>query len=95
MWAKPREITDGVYSGPGYEISSGSGGTVSPEDALRSWKTSQGHHEVIINKGIWSTARWRAMGVAVTNRYALARPPTRFSYNQRLFDPLCGRLTLG
>jgi len=28
-------------------------------------------HDVIINKGIWSSSRWRAMGVALTDRYAL------------------------
>ncbi|CAD5374668.1 hypothetical protein RA210_U610001 [Rubrivivax sp. A210] len=71
MWTKPREISDGAYQGFGYEISYGSSGQVTPDDALRAWKRSQGHHEVIVNKGIWFNARWHAMGVAVTGGYAL------------------------
>ena len=71
MWAKPREITGRIYRGDGFEISHGGSGGVTPEGALRSWKSSQAHHEVIINEGIWSTSQWRAMGVAVSNHYAL------------------------
>ncbi len=71
MWAKPRELTRGTYAGNGYEIAHGGGGRVTPEGALRGWRGSQGHHEVIINKGIWSTSKWQAMGVAITEHYAL------------------------
>ncbi len=71
MWSKPREITGGAYSGNGYEIAHGGSSGVTPEGALRGWRGSQGHHEVIINNGIWTTSKWQAMGVAITDRYAL------------------------
>lgn len=71
MWVKPRELTRGTYQGRGYEIAHGSSGGVTPEGALRGWKNSQGHHEVIVNRGMWTTSKWQAMGVAVTDRHAL------------------------
>jgi uncharacterized protein YkwD len=71
MWAKPREITRGGYPGDGFEIAHGGSRGVTPEGALQGWKRSQAHHEVIVNKGIWSTSKWQAMGVAVSESYAL------------------------
>ena len=71
MWEKPREITTRIYSGSGYEIAYGGGGQVTPDGALASWKRSRGHNEVIVNQGIWSSSEWRAMGVAISSRFAL------------------------
>ncbi len=68
MWDKPRELTD--YTGDGYEIGfysnfeySSDAGLVA--DALAGWKSSRGHHELIVNKGKWATSEWKAMGVGV------------------------------
>ena len=61
MWDKPRELS--AYPGNGYEISVG--GVRSAAAALAAWQSSSGHHEVILNQGIW-TEPWGAMGVALT-----------------------------
>lgn len=71
MWEKPREITSRIYGGSGYEIAYGGGAQATPEDALASWKRSRGHNEVIVNQGTWSSSEWRAMGVAISGRFAL------------------------
>jgi cysteine-rich secretory family protein len=69
MWVKPKEIAG--YPGKGYEIAAGSPAGMSPELALEQWQGSPKHHEVMINKGIW-TKPWGAMGVAVEDGYAVA-----------------------
>lgn len=66
MWDKPRELTD--YQGDGYEIAFFSNYQYNSAyeevaDALKGWKESRGHHELIVNKGKWDTADWQAMGV--------------------------------
>lgn len=68
MWDKPRELS--AYPGDGYEIAFYSNyGYGSPAgeaaDALSGWKSSKGHHELIVNKGKWATSEWKAMGVGV------------------------------
>lgn len=44
---------------------------MTPEGALSGWQASRSHHEVVVNKGTWATSRWLAMGVAVSERYAV------------------------
>ncbi len=72
MWDKPREITRGAYKGAGFEIVYRTSGRATPEGALRSWKGSPGHHGVILNHGVWSSSRWLAVGVAISDHYAVA-----------------------
>jgi hypothetical protein len=70
MWEKPRELTN--YNGNGYEISYGSYGmNASALGALNSWKGSSGHNAVIINQGIWSNHNWSAIGIGISNGYAV------------------------
>lgn len=74
MWDKPRELTS--YKGDGYEIAYFSNFDYASddefvEDALKSWKASKGHNEIIINAGKWLTAEWKAMGVAVFGDYTV------------------------
>lgn len=74
MWDKPRELT--VYSGDGYEIAFFSNyeyesDAAFAKDVLDGWKSSRGHHELIINKGKWTTSRWQAMGVGVFGDFAV------------------------
>ena len=66
MWSKPRELTS--YTGNGYEISSWSGGNITPEDALDLWKNSSGHNAVMTTQGNWSDLK--TMGVAIDGKYA-------------------------
>jgi hypothetical protein len=71
MWRKRREITAGVYTGNGYEIAAGPGTGITPIVALNAWRGSQLHHDVILNRNIWSNITWRAVGAAMTGRYAV------------------------
>ena len=68
MWSKPRELTS--YKGDGYEIAYYTSADFNPENALKSWKESKGHNDVIMNKGIW-TRSWNAMGIGVYGNYAV------------------------
>lgn len=66
MWNKPRELTQ--YPGDGFENSAI--GVTSPEGALRSWRSSAAHNEVILNRGSWRSP-WRAIGADVHRGFAL------------------------
>jgi uncharacterized protein YkwD len=70
MWVKPREMT--TYHGEGFEIAAWQSDRLTAEQALESWKTSPGHHNVIINQGTWAGESWQALGAAMSNHYALA-----------------------
>ena len=63
MWRKPREITEGLYTAPGYEIAAY--GYASVSGAMNGWKNSTAHKDVMLNKRIWADQTWRAMGVGV------------------------------
>jgi len=69
MWSKPKELS--AYRGNGYEIAASFPAGMTPEIALSQWKKSQLHHEVMINRGKWTTA-WGVIGVAVDGEYAVA-----------------------
>ncbi|OFX19298.1 MAG: hypothetical protein A2033_01445 [Bacteroidetes bacterium GWA2_31_9] len=75
MWDKPRELTN--YKGNGYEIAFGSSDsryddyTASSESALDAWKKSSGHNNVILNKDIWKSQGWGAIGVAIYKGYSV------------------------
>lgn len=74
MWNKPRELTN--YKGDGFEIafniwrSNNATYTATPEEALEGWKGSSGHNDVILNKSIWRSITWNAIGVAIYQGYA-------------------------
>jgi uncharacterized protein YkwD len=74
MWGKPRELSR--YKGDGYEIAFFSNyeydspsGIVN--DALKGWKTSRGHNDLIVNLGKWETVEWKAMGVGVYHGFVV------------------------
>ena len=73
MWDKPREITDNLYTGNGFEIAAWTSGSyLSPDAALAAWQGSPGHNDVILNQGMWSSlSPWPAMGVGMLNGYAV------------------------
>lgn len=72
MWSKPRELTP--YKGNGFEISTyytpPSSGTMTPQGALSSWKSSSAHNAVILNQGIWYDNDWQAIGIGIYRGYA-------------------------
>lgn len=67
MWSKPREISQGVFTGNGYE--NAAAGYPNVTAALNGWIGSSGHNAVMLNEGIWSSITWRSMGVGVGERY--------------------------
>ncbi|MCH8904882.1 MAG: hypothetical protein IIA45_13325 [Bacteroidetes bacterium] len=69
MWDKPRQLT--VYEGNGYECAHGGNAHIcTAEDALSGWQSSAPHNDVIINKGIWKTNKWNAIGIGIYEGYA-------------------------
>jgi uncharacterized protein YkwD len=69
MWQKPAALT--AYRHTGFEIAYViSSGKVRAAHALASWKNSEGHNQVIINKGTWQRT-WRAIGIGIVGRYAV------------------------
>ena len=71
MWDKPREITGRHYTGNGYEIAAWRSDRMQPEHAMALWRESRGHHDVILNRGMWSRVQWRAIGAAMSENYAV------------------------
>lgn len=70
MWSKPRELTS--YKGNGYEIAcSTTALLITAEIAISTWKKSVGHNEVILNKGIWKSHEWKAIGIGINGGYAV------------------------
>lgn len=70
MWDKPKELTN--YIGRGYEISCSVEDpyVMTPDKALKLWKSSPGHLQVIVNKGDWRQVKWNAMGIGMYKGYA-------------------------
>lgn len=74
MWNKPAEIAG--YEGEGYEIimvyfnSEDEKEEVSAQYALDTWKESPHHNDVILNKNMWRTIDWNAMGVGIFQGYS-------------------------
>jgi hypothetical protein len=71
MWSKPREFT--YYLGHGFEIVSWVYGNLSADtnSAISSWQGSSEHRAVILNQSIWSSLKWKAMGVGIYKNYAV------------------------
>ncbi|MGE5425318.1 MAG: CAP domain-containing protein [Syntrophothermus sp.] len=73
MWAKPRELTS--YKSDGYEIAYWTNEVLFPDEfaakAIRGWKKSPPHNEVMVNLDQWKTISWKAMGVGVYKGYAV------------------------
>ncbi|MFP6686999.1 MAG: CAP domain-containing protein [Polyangiaceae bacterium] len=67
MWNKPKELS--AYPGNGYEIAAS--GVSSAATAVNLWKTSPGHHAVMINDGIWANHPWKAVGAAIDGGFAV------------------------
>ncbi len=69
MWSKPKELTK--YPGFGYEISFATVGrrrtrrSVNAKKAFAVWKSSQHHHDIILNRAIWKKTKWKAIGLAI------------------------------
>jgi hypothetical protein len=71
MWREPREITRGQYTGNGFAIAVGPGTNLTTVAALNAWRSSEPHHNVILNRATWSDNTWRVIGAAMSSRYAV------------------------
>lgn len=71
MWAKPRQITGNAYNSNGYENSAWNSGGMTGAGALQQWQNSPLHNQVILNQSVWAGQTWRAMGVGVSQHYAV------------------------
>ncbi|WP_160131376.1 CAP domain-containing protein [Kordia antarctica] len=69
MWNKPRELTS--YLGNGFEIAMWQSQGAKAVDAINSWKKSSGHNVVMINLGMWKDIKWKAIGIAIYDTYAV------------------------
>jgi len=69
MWNKPRELT--AYKGPGFEVAYWNRSVARPATAMRVWKSSATHDDVLRNRGRWRSDRWKSVGVGVHGRYAV------------------------
>lgn len=74
MWDKPKELAQ--YASPGYEIAAS--GTLGDkphldyDQAMKAWRGSPAHENVILNKDIWKDRAWKAVGAAIAYGYACA-----------------------
>ena len=71
MWAKPRQISLGAYSGNGFENSADSGAPMTAAQALLQWQGSPAHRDVILNQGSWAGIAFGGLGVGIQGNYAV------------------------
>lgn len=70
MWAKPFQISHGIYTGNGFENTADTGGTQTAEQALSQWQNSPGHNAVILQQGQWAGVSFGGLGTGIVGGYA-------------------------
>ena len=72
MWNKPREITNFMYTGDGYENAYfTSGKEADPARVLEAWKASPRHNAVLLQSGAWKGTSIMAFGIGIHKNYAV------------------------
>jgi len=71
MWNKPREITEGRFTGNGYEIAFYDSDEAMSKAAVESWENCSSHLDVILERGIFADKDWKSMGVGIYRHYAV------------------------
>lgn len=71
MWAKPRQISGGIYTGNGFENTADSGGQQTAAQALSQWQNSPLHNAVILQQGTWAGITFGGLGVGIVGGYAV------------------------
>lgn len=69
MWLKPQELTD--YDGKGYELAYWDTYLAEPDSIIYLWQDIPASFEMIVNQGAYAHSEWKAMGLAVSEQYAL------------------------
>jgi hypothetical protein len=71
MWAKPRQISGGIYTGNGFENAADFGGTMTAAQALSQWQGSPSHNAVILQQGQWAGVPFGGLGVGILGGFAV------------------------
>lgn len=71
MWAKPQQISHGIYNGNGFENTADAGGPMTAAQALSQWQGSPAHRDVILNQGSWAGISYGGLGVGIQGNYAV------------------------
>lgn len=71
MLFKPRQMTNNLYTGYGYENAYGSGFGATAQSALNAWRNSPPHNAVILEQDVWQGRNWPAMSVGIYEHYAV------------------------
>lgn len=69
MSNKPKELTG--YPGSGYEIAYWDEEQATPSGAMELWKSTVVSKNVFLNRDKWQSKKWKAMGVALLDGYAI------------------------
>lgn len=69
MWEKPKELSS--YGSYGFELSYRNSKNATAFEALKTWKKSDEHYSVIVNRGSWENSDWNALGVGIYGQYAI------------------------
>lgn len=69
MSNKPKELTG--YPGSGYEIAYWDEEKATPSGAMELWKSTVVSKNVFLNRDKWQSKKWKAMGVALLDGYAI------------------------
>jgi uncharacterized protein YkwD len=71
MWEAPQRLGTG-YPGYAYENVLGTRGryTATARDALKAWKKSPTHNDLMLSRGIWRGVKWKALGVGLYKGFA-------------------------
>ncbi|MGF1492049.1 MAG: CAP domain-containing protein [Microcoleaceae cyanobacterium] len=70
IWKAPQRLGT-AYRGNGYENAYSISTRATAVSALRAWKRSQSHNAVMLNKGVWKSRNWQAVGVGIHGKYAV------------------------
>lgn len=65
MWNKPMELAGPQVTARGFEISAWTSGTMTPVQALRMWKNSPGHDNVMASLEMWADVEFIEMGCGI------------------------------
>ncbi len=72
MWDKPREITNFIYTGDGYENAYSTREIeIDPAKVLEAWKSSPSHNSILLETGVWKGSNLLAFGVGIHKNHAL------------------------
>jgi len=69
MSNKPKELTG--YQGAGYEVVYWGEETATPVAAMEIWRSTPISKSVFLNQDKWQSKQWKAMGVALSDGYAI------------------------